>query len=116
MGTYDILLQNNGSKEIFILSGVEATLETRLFVEFDDFSLPEGAKNGEYTYAVIQNSLSGVTYKPKNGLSETIVEYSGQTYQLGDLRPFMGLLRVGEVEEKNNYQDKPKNKNYYYQK
>lgn len=116
MAKYDILLQNNASKEYFIFSGVSATVETDLYVEFDDLELPESVKDGEYTYAVIRNSLENVTYKPKNGLSETIVEYSGQTYQLSDLRPFTGLLRVGEVEEKNNYQDKPKNKTYYYKK
>ena len=116
MAKYDILLQNNGSKEVFILSGQDATYETKLFVEFDDITLPEKAQGGEYTYAVIQNSLSGVTYKPKNGLLETVVEYSGATYCLKDLKPFVGLLRVGEIKEKNTYQDKPKNKNYYYKK
>ena len=116
MNTYDILIQNNGSKETFIISGVTADVETDLFVEFDDFEMPEGVKNGEYTYALIQNNLTGVTYAPKNGLCDTIVTYSGQSYTLTDLKPIMGLLRVGTVEEKNQYQEKPKNKNYYYKK
>ena len=116
MAKYDILLQNNASKEYFIFSGVESTVENNLYVEFDDFEMPEKVKNGEYTYAVLRNSLSGVTYNCKNGLMDSLVEYSGQTYQLVDLRPLTGLLRVGKIEDKNNYQEKPKNKTYYYQK
>ena len=113
---YDLLLQNNGSKEVFILSGLESTVESRLYVEFDNLELPAKAKNGEYTYALVLDTLTGVSYKPKNGLLETIVEYSGATYQLKDLNPLMGLMRVGEIEEKNQYQEKPKNKSYYYKK
>jgi len=114
MAKYDVLLQNNTDKQIFILSGQESTAEAKLYIEFDGLTLPKKAQNGEYTYAVIANELTGVEYKPKNGLLETIVTYSGATYRLGDLKPYTGLLRVGEIEEKNVYQEKPKNKNYYY--
>lgn len=117
MALYDIILQNNGSKENFIISGVQSTSTSNLYIDFEDFEMPDGVKEGEYTYAVLQNILSGVSYELKNGLIDSKVHYSGDTYDLRDLNPLMGLLRVGKIEEKNTYpQPKDKNKNYYYKK
>lgn len=116
MALYDIIIQNAASKEVFVLSGLTPTVENGLYAQFEDVELPERATNGEYSYVFIQNRLSGVTYTPKTDLQDTIVTYSGQSYTLRDLRPMTGLLRVGTVESKNEYQPKAKNKNYYYEK
>ena len=116
MAKYDIIIQNSASKQVYVLSGLTPTEETGLYVQFEDVELPSEAKNGEYTYVLVQNRLSGVTYAPKTDVLDTIVTYSGQSYTLRDLRPMTGLMRVGEVNEKNVYQPKDKNKTYYYQK
>lgn len=116
MAKYDIILQNNASKETFIISGVSSTGNSRLYLEFENLEMPEGAQDGEYTYTVVRNELEGVSYKPQNGLLESVVEYDGQSYALRDLKPLVGLLRIGNVEDRNVYKDDDKNKIYYYKK
>lgn len=114
---YDILLQNNGTREVFVLKRVRSEEENRLFIRFEGVDIPEGMKNGEYTYAVIKNLIgTEVEYRPKADFLDTLAVYDDQSYTLRDLKAITGLLRVGEVEEKAVYQEKEKNKNYYYQK
>lgn len=112
---YDILIQNNGSKEIFIISGQTNTSDNHLYFKFEDLILPERAQDGEYTYAIINNDLPDVEYELKSVLLDSKVSVSGQTYTLRDLKPVVGLMRVGEVEDKNTYRETD-NKTYYYKK
>lgn len=115
MAKFDIILQNNGDKRIFLLSGMTNVSENQLYLDFENVELPDGAENGEYTYAVIANDLSGTVYDFKSEILETIVTASGVSVTLRDLKPLIGLLRVGNIEEKNVYQPK-NNKTYYYKK
>lgn len=111
---YDILLQNNATREVFILNKVISEEETRLFIRFESVVLPQNAPNGEYTYAVIKNLREDVRYTPKADFLDTLAEVDDKSYTLRDLKAITGLLRVGEVEDSAVYQEKAKNKNYYY--
>lgn len=112
---YDIIIQNNGDKRMWVLRGLENVSDTHLYLDFEDVELPEGAEDGEYTYACIQNSLQEAQYDLKTAILDTIVTVDGSEFKLKDLKPITGIIRVGEVTDKNIYQDK-KNKNYYYKK
>lgn len=111
---YDIILQNNASKEFFVLSGLQNTSSTELYLQFEDIELPEGAQDGEYTYACVCNEESGVTYSPKTPILDTIVHSNEEDIVLGELKPYTGLLRVGKPQESNVYDD-TKNKTFYYE-
>lgn len=112
---YDIILQNNADKRVFILSGMTNVSQSHLWLGFENVELPEGAEDGEYTYAVIRNVLRGVTYDPKAEVLDTIVTYEESSVTLRDLKPMVGILRVGTPATKNVYKADNK-KNYYYQK
>lgn len=111
---YDIILQNNASKEFFILSGLQNSSSTELYLQFDGIELPETAQDGEYTYACACNEQSGVTYSPKTPILDTIVTKDGEELVLADLKPLVGLLRVGKPIESNVYDD-TNNKTFYYE-
>lgn len=102
MQKYDVIIQNNGSKETFLLSGLTDTSENHLYHRFEaEISAPEG----EYTYAVLQNSRDDVNYAFKVPLLDTIVYADGQQVVLRYLQPATGLLRVGKKVEPANIYD-----------
>lgn len=112
---FDILLQNNASKQIFILEGLEPNEGTfALSLTFEDVDMPEGVQDGEYTYAVIRNNRSDVEYDTNQVLLETVVKADGRTLKLADLRPLTGILRIGDIQQTNKY-EKDSNKPYYYE-
>lgn len=102
---YDIILQNNASKEFFVLSGLQNTSFTELYLQFEGVELPEEAQDGEYTYAVVKNERQDVIYAPKTPILDTIATVNGEDFILRDLCPLTGLLRVGKVEETNVYDE-----------
>ena len=111
---YTILMQNNASKEFFIVSGLVNTSSTELYLQFESVDLPEGMKDGEYTYAVVKDEDSSLVFSPKTPILDTIVTKDGYNILLKFLCPLTGLLRVGKVEEKNKYDDS-QNKTFYYE-
>lgn len=89
---YDLLIQNNASKESFVFSGLTDESESHLYHKFDlDISAPEG----EYTYAVLKNSRDDVSYELMVPLLDTIVNTAEDSVVLSDLQPSTGLLRIG---------------------
>ena len=119
---YDIFLQNNASKEIWLISGVTPDYETNYYLVFEDFDLPEGVVGGEYTYAVIRNDRTDVTYTFNAVLldSTAFVAENEQSYTLEQLSPILGLLRVitGEEQAAPVFDDEniaDNNTIYYYE-
>lgn len=110
---YDLILQNNASKEFFLYSGLTDTSTSHLYHKFDvDLDVP----SGEYTYAVIKNTRDDVEYDFKTPILDTIVKADDQEVQLSYLQPCTGLLRVGEeVKQENIYDDNKKQTIYYYE-
>lgn len=111
----DLILQNNGNKQTWVISGLTNVSITHRYAEFDNVSLPEDMPNGEYSYALFTPPASAVEYTIKTDLWDTIVHWDDTEVQLRYLRPSTGVLRIGQVVEKNTYQEK-ENKTYYYKK
>lgn len=100
---YDIIMQNNASKEFFLLQGLEDEAVTELYIEFNDVDLPEGMPDGEYTYACFVNNREDVNYIFKTPILDTLVQTDDGEIELRYIKPYTGLLRVGEVNEANIY-------------
>ena len=94
------------------MSGVEGEC-SELYIEFDNLDIPDNAQNGEYSYAVIFNGRDDVEYEFKNVLLDSVVKTDDGNVLLRDLKPIVGLLRIGKVKELNEYKGNTTN-NYYY--
>lgn len=102
---FDILVQNNASKEFYVISGLENTSSTGLYIRFNDVELPDGMQDGEYTYAVIKDEDGDAIFTPKTPIQESIVTIDGKQMVLKELNPLTGLMRVGKVETNDVYDD-----------
>lgn len=100
---YDIILRNNASGEFFLLQGLIDRAETELYLEFEEVEL--NVPDGEYTYAAFVNDRDDVSYTFKTPLLDTIVHTTDRDIVLKDIQPFTGLMRVGNVESINIYDE-----------
>ena len=119
---YDILIQNNSSKEIFLLSGQTPSEETGYYLVFKNLDLSPEIKGGEYTYAIIKNDRDDVEYTFETVLLQTIISIKDTDlkFTLEQLNPFTGLLRIetGEPQPEPIFtKDDTQNNNtvYYYE-
>lgn len=89
---YDLLLENNASKEFFVYSGLTDASDNHLFYRFDvELDVPDG----EYSYVVLVNNRDDVEYDLNTPLLSTILHTGEGDVLLRDLQPTTGLLRVG---------------------
>lgn len=109
---YDLIIQNNASREFFLYQGLENVSSTELYIEFNPIDID--APDGEYTYAVYENDDSGVTYTFKTPILDTIVHQDEEDIILREKRPYMGLMRVGTPSSNAVYDDE-NNTTYYYE-
>ena len=109
---YDIILQNNASKEFTILRGLTNISLTELYLEFEDVELD--VPDGEYTYACFINDRDDVEYDLKTPILDTILTIDDKHIELRDIQPLTGLLRVGEEKPVEVY-DEGDNKTFYYE-
>lgn len=113
---YNILFQNNGSREFFFVSGLTNVSTNELYLRFDDIDLPEGMEDGEYTYAVFTSKGEDeFEIAPKTPILDTILTADGQDIVLKDLCPILGLMRVGAAPQTNIYDGEENNKTFYYE-
>jgi hypothetical protein len=110
---YDIIFQNNGSKELFTVLGVENTDVNPYYLTFEGLELPEGMTYGEYTYVIFTNYLR-VEYRFAANLLDSVAIYDGKEYGFRHLKPLVGLMRLGEVKDDAIYNDKNKDNNIFY--
>lgn len=111
---YDLILQDNGSKEFFLFSGLTDLSENHLYHQFDiDLSSMNPA---EYTYVVLINNRTDVEYDFKTPLLSTIIHTGDGDIELRDLQPGTGLLRVGDEKPvyDNQYDESGDNKTIFY--
>lgn len=95
---YDLLLQNNASREFFLFSGLINLSVNHLWLEFDQkIDLPDG----EYTYVTLVNNRDDVVYEFQTPILKTILHTEDGDAILGDLQPNIGLLQVGNVKPGN---------------
>lgn len=125
---YDLLLQNNATKKVFHIDGIN-TSESKLFVSLDfdmdkeyevindgtEEITKEKLSSGEYSYALFWNTLDiSFSIEPSNVLLETkiiIHEEEGDTeVLLKDLRPDVGLAKLIRPEDKETFIEETKPK------
>ena len=109
---FDIILQNNASKQFFLFPKQENLSDNHLYLEFDiDLDLPEG----EYTVVCLENCREdNVEYTYKTPILSTLLTADGVTIELRDLKPRIGLLRVGEQIDGEILVDENSGQNIYY--
>lgn len=118
---YDIILQNCGSKQVFLFQKQADVSENITLISFNiDLSdLPKG----DYNYAIIINMRNDeVTYDVKADLKKTIVKTNEGDVELSFLKPMMGLLRIDTdvkqtlcyTETKTSIGFENNNKTYFY--
>lgn len=112
---FDIILQNNASKEVFLIKKQENSSEKVDYLLFEDIDLPAGMKPGEYTYAVICNIRSDVYYDFQNDLLETVVKTEEGDVKLKLLNPFLGLLTIKGEGSKLMFYEQREETEYYSQ-
>lgn len=113
MGKYDLIIQNNASKQTFLYTGMTDTSESHLYHLFDvELDVPRG----EYTYALIYNDRDDVEYIFSTPLLDTVIRYGNDDMMvIRLLQPNTGLLRIGEdVEPENVYAKDDNNDTIFY--
>ena len=109
-----MLFQNNASREIFILDGLQDIAVSPLYYTFD-LVMPDKAPAGEYTYYLIEASNS-ITPNSQPLLSVVTLP-DGTTVLLRDLRPEIGLFMYNTTDADTNiYPEKQKSFIYYDRK
>lgn len=109
---FDLVLQNNASKEFFTFTGLTSTSSNHLYYKFE---VDIDAADGEYTYALFRNERDDVEYEFKTPLLDTILHTGDGDVLLSDLNPSTGLMRIGDkVENTNIYDDNKAHTIYYY--
>lgn len=92
MAKYDLILQNNASKEYFVFSGLTDISTNHLYHSFDiELNVPDG----EYTYALFVNNRDDVVYELKTPVLSIILHTEDGDVLLRDLQPDTGLLKIG---------------------
>lgn len=91
---FDIILQNNASREIFLLQKQKNRSESNNYLLFENVNLPSNIPSGEYNYAIIANMRYDVKYEFQNDLLDSLVKTDEGDIELRDLRPFVGLLKI----------------------
>lgn len=109
---FDLIIQNNSSRETFIYSGLTNVSGNHLYLEFDDLEMD--VPSGEYTYVVIPNNGSGITYTTTVPILDTVASDGENEIKLRYLHPRIGLLRVGEIEDDNIFEENEKNNEFIY--
>ena len=111
---FDLIIQNNASKQIFLISGLTDTSDTPLAYIFENFNMPEKAQDGEYTCTLFRNGRSDVQYEFKDVLLDTVAHTEDGDIQIRYLRPEIFLMKYGDI--KTGYISRDKNKTYAYRK
>ena len=108
---YDLLLQNNASKEFFVYSGLTDASGNHLYYRFDtELDVPDG----EYTYAVLTNNRDDVEYDLNIPLLMTVIHTGEGDVLLRDLQPDTGLLQIGDGKAVLDYDTDRDNDTIFY--
>lgn len=111
---YDLILQNNGSKQEFLYMGIVPSEEsTATFYKFDiDLDVP----SGEYTYCLIMDMRDDVVYVLNDVILNSVVETSEGNVLVRNLNPMTGLLIVNPQDREDKKIYIKKNKDYIFYK
>lgn len=111
--TYTLLLKNNATRSEYVVRGL-VDEGTDMIHFFKDFSMPSGAQQGEYTYALFFDEVLGeIQYDLKDDLLETVVTVDGVSIAVKHLNPEVGILAYVEKEEQGAWLPNNKENRYY---
>ena len=109
---YTLLLKNNASRSEYFIRNLQDE-GTDLLHLFKDFTMPEGAQSGEYTYALFTDDAVDPVYNLNDALLESTVTVADKTIAVKHLNPEVGILSYEEREEKVEYLQNNTEKRYY---
>lgn len=110
---YTLLLKNNATRSEYVIRGL-ADEGTDMIHFFKKFRMPQGAQQGEYTYALFFDEAVGfVNYDLNDNLLETVVTVNGTSIAVKHLNPEVGILSYVEDEEQGAYLVNNKENRYY---
>ena len=112
MAQYTLLLKNNAARKEYAVRGL-IDEGTDLIHFFKDFSMPEGAQYGEYTYALILDVMDDTVYNLSDNLLESTATSQGKTIAIKHLNPEVGILSYEEIEGQGEYLQNNKENRYY---
>ncbi len=96
-----MLLQNNASREVFVLYDLTNMAMNAMFYTFD-IDMPTTAQAGEYTYYIIP-ALSVKDIEPNvQPLISNVIRSDGSSVLLRDLKPETGLLNYDTANSDSN--------------
>lgn len=101
---YDIVLQNNATREVTLLTKQVNVSTSHLYLEFDDVELD--LPDGEYTVVCFINNRDDVEYEYDTPILETIAKTGEGNVKLKYLNPNIHIMRVGPAPKQNNKYDK----------
>lgn len=100
MARFDLIIQNNASRQAYVFPGLEDLSDNHLYHKFN---AEIEAEEGEYTYVLIINDRDDVTYDIRVPLLDTILHTEDGDVVIRDLQPATGLLRIGAPGQVNTY-------------
>ena len=112
---YTLLLKNNASRSEYIIRNLQDE-GTDLLHLFKGFTMPEGAQNGEYTYALFKDDAADSVYNLNDSLLESTVTVADKTVAVKHLNPEVGILSYEEREDKVEYLQNNTENRFYRKK
>lgn len=109
---YTLLLQNLASRKEYLITGLEDKSKTYLAYVFENFSMPEGAQEGEYECFLFIDNRKDSEYQLNDVLENTVISTADGDVEVKHLRPERFILKYGDIEKKNTY--KQENREFYY--
>lgn len=110
---FSLIIQNNASKEIKVYDRLTDRSIDKLYLSFN---VDLATEDGEYTYWLIRNDRDDVEYEFSPTPLESILHTGNGDVKLKDLEPLTGLLRVGQPQKKDVYQNNKNKTEYLYRK
>lgn len=112
---FAMLLQNNASREVFVLYDLVDKAMNAMFYTFE-VAMPTTAQAGEYTYYIIP-ALSVKDIEPNvQPLISNVIRSDGSRITLAELKPETGILRYEENGNDKNIYPKAQSSFIYYQR
>ena len=109
---YTLLLQNLASRKEYLITGLVDKSKTYLCYVFENFSMPEGAQEGEYEGLLFRDDRRDSEYTLSDVLEDTLISTADGDVRVKHLRPERFILKYGDIERTAKYRED--NKTYYY--
>lgn len=109
---YTLLLKNNAARAEYVIRGLIDEGSALLHL-FKGFHMPEGAQEGEYTYALFTDDAKDPVYSLSDDLLGSTVTSDGKTIEVRHLNPEVGILSYVEREDAGTFMKNNQENRYY---